>query len=364
METSWETSNQSYQGEFILLGVADRPRLEMLLFALVLVCYMMTLLGNTTIIVVLSLDAGLHTPMYFFLSNLSFLDLCFTISLGPHMLVNFWRKSKTITYDGCVAELYISLALGSTECALLAVISYDRYAAICHPLRYTSIMSHSLCFTMAAFSWISGFSNSVIHTVMILRLPLCGWNQVDHLFCELPAFLKLACVDASLNEIVVIFSTSVLFLLIPVSLITISYGYIAAAVLRIRSAEGRKRAFNTCSSHLMVVWLFYGTAIFNYFQPLSISSRDRRKMISLFYTFVTTMLNPLIYTLRNKDVHKALQRLIKNRFLGGLHTCNNIRTKSIIQDCISSLQDPKIKQFIFNLLDMNYVYTTLCYIKK
>ncbi|XP_013923649.1 PREDICTED: olfactory receptor 2G3-like [Thamnophis sirtalis] len=245
----------------------------MLLFALVLVCYMMTLLGNTTIIVVSRLDPGLHTPMYFFLSNLSFLDICFTTSLGPHMLLNFWRKSKTITYGGCVAELYISLALGSIECILLAVMAYDRYAAICHPLHYTTIMSHSLCFTMAAISWISGFSNSLVHTVMILRLPLCGRNQVDHFFCELPAFLQLACVDTSLNE-VVMFSTSVLFLLVPVSLITVSYGYIAAAVLRIHSAKGRKRAFNTCSSHLMVVWLFYGTAIFNYFQPLSISSRD------------------------------------------------------------------------------------------
>ncbi|XP_034277587.1 olfactory receptor 2G3-like [Pantherophis guttatus] len=312
MKTSWETSNQSYQGEFILLGVADRPCLEMLLFALVLVCYMMTLLGNTTIIVVSRLDPGLHTPMYFFLSNLSFIDLCFTTSLGPHMLVNFWRKSKTITYGGCVAELYNSLALGSTECTLLAVMAYDRYAAICHPLRYIMIMSHSLCFMMAATSWISGFGVSLLHTVMTLRLPLCGQNRVDHFFCELPAFLQLACVDTSLNE-VVIFSTSVLFLLIPVSLIMVSYGYIAAAVVRIRSAEGRKKAFNTCSSHLMVVWLFYGTAIFNYFQPLSISSRDRRKMISLFYTFVTTMLNPLIYTLRNKEVHKALHRLIKKK---------------------------------------------------
>ncbi|XP_013923647.1 PREDICTED: olfactory receptor 2G3-like [Thamnophis sirtalis] len=309
-ETSWETSNQSNQGEFILLGVADRPRLEKLLFALVLVCYMMTLLGNITIIVVSRLDPGLHTPMYFFLINLSLIDICFTTSLGPHMLVNFWRKSKTITYGGCVAELYNSLALGSTECTLLAVMAYDRYAAICHPLRYTLIMSQTLCFMMAAVSWIIGFSLSLVYTVMILRLPFCGQNHLDHFFCELPAILKLACVDTSLNEAVML-SGSVVFLLAPVSLITVSYGYIAAVVLRIHSAKGRKRAFNTCSSHLMVVWLFYGTAIFNYFQPLSISSRDRRKMISLFYTFVTTMLNPLIYTLRNKEVHKALHRLMK-----------------------------------------------------
>ncbi|XP_032064826.1 olfactory receptor 2G3-like [Thamnophis elegans] len=311
-ETSWETSNQSNQGEFILLGVADRPRLEMLLFALVLACYLMTLLGNTTIIVTSRLDPGLHTPMYFFLSNLSFLDLCFTTSLGPHVLVNFSRKSKAIPYGACVAEMYISLALGCTECILLAAMAYDRYAAICHPLRYTLIMSQSLCFMMTAVSWVSGFSLSLVYTVMILRLPFCGRNHLDHFFCELPAILKLACVDTSLNEALML-SGSVVFLLAPVSLITVSYGYIAAAVLRIHSAEARKRAFNTCSSHLMVVWLFYGTAIFNYIQPLSISSSDQRKMISLFYTFVTPMLNPLIYTLRNKEVHKALHRLIKKK---------------------------------------------------
>ncbi|KAM6472723.1 olfactory receptor 2G3-like [Liasis olivaceus] len=309
-ETSWEESNQSYQGEFILLGVADRPRLEMLLFALVLACYLMTLLGNTTIIIVSWLDPHLHTPMYFFLSNLSFLDLCFTTSLGPQMLVNFWRKSKTISYSACVAELYISLALGSTECILLAVMAYDRYAAVCHPLRYTTIMSLSICFRMATVSWVSGFSNSLIQTVMTLRLPLCGRNRVDHFFCEVPAFLKLACADTSLNE-AVLFSASVVFLLLPLGLIIISYGYIAAAVLKIRSAEGRWKAFNTCASHLMVVSLFYGTAIFSYLQSPSNYSRDRGKMISLFYTFVTTMLNPLIYTLRNKEVHQALRRVRK-----------------------------------------------------
>ncbi|XP_007431372.1 olfactory receptor 2G3-like [Python bivittatus] len=307
---SWKEINQSYQGEFILLGVADRPRLEMFLFVFVLACYLMTLLGNTTIIVVSRLDPHLHTPMYFFLSNLSFLDLCFTTSLGPQMLVNFWRKSKTITYGACVVELYISFALGSTECILLAVMAYDRYAAVCHPLPYAVLMNQSLCFTMAAVSWMSGFSTSVIETVMTVRLPRCGQNQVDHFFCEVPALLKLACVDTTLNE-AVLFVSSVIFLVIPLGLIIISYGYIAASVLRIHSAEGRQKSFNTCASHLMVVSLFYGTAIFSYLQPPSNYSRDRGKMISLFYTFVTTMLNPLIYTLRNKEVQKALRRIMK-----------------------------------------------------
>ncbi|XP_034277580.1 putative olfactory receptor 2B8 [Pantherophis guttatus] len=307
---SWKESSQSYHGEFILLGVADRPYLEMLLFGLVLTCYMITLLGNTTIIIVSRLDPHLHIPMYFFLSNLSFLDLCYTTSLGPHMLMNFWRKNKTITYGACVAELYISLALGSTECILLAVMAYDRYAAICHPLRYTTIMSQSLCFSLATVSWGSGFSNSVIQTVMTLSLPRCGQNQIDHFFCEVPALIKLACVDTSFYE-AELFASSVVFLLLPLGLITVSYSYIVAAVLRIRSAEGKSKAFNTCASHLMVVSLFYGSAISSYLQSPSNYSRDQGKMISLFYTFVTPMLNPLIYTLRNKEIQKAIQRIIK-----------------------------------------------------
>ncbi|XP_053234990.1 olfactory receptor 2G3-like [Podarcis raffonei] len=309
-EGLWEEGNQSYQGEFILLGVADRPRLEMFLFAIILTCYMMTLLGNTTIIVVSRLDPHLHTPMYFFLSNLSFLDLCFTTSLGPQMLVSFWRKKKSISYGGCVAELHISLALGSTECVLLAVMAYDRYAAVCHPLRYTTIMSHSLCFKMAAIAWLFGFSNSLVHTVMTVQLPRCGENRIDHFFCEVPALIKLACVDTSFNEALLV-AFSAVFLIVPLGLIMVSYSYIVVAVLRIRSAENRQKAFNTCASHLIVVSLFYGTAIFSYVQPASNYSRDQGKMVSLFYTFVVTMLNPLIYTLRNKEVDKALRRLTK-----------------------------------------------------
>nr|XP_034954407.1 olfactory receptor 2G3-like [Zootoca vivipara] len=306
----WEEGNHSYQGEFILLGVADRPRLEMLLFAILLPCYMMALLGNTTIIMVSWVDPRLHTPMYFFLSNLSFLDLSFTTSVGPQMLVNLWQKSKTISYSACVAQLYIFHALGSTECILLVAMAYDRYAAICHPLRYSALMSQSLCFKMAAVSWISGLTTSLVETVMTLRLPRCGENRVDHFFCEVPALIKLACVDTSLNE-AVLFASAVAFLVIPLGLIMVSYGYIAVATLAIRSVEGKRKALNTCASHLIVVSLFFGTALFTYLQPLSNNAHNQAKMASLFYTFVTTMLNPLIYTLRNKEVHKALRRLTK-----------------------------------------------------
>ncbi|XP_005312387.2 putative olfactory receptor 2B3 [Chrysemys picta bellii] len=305
--------NGSSQWEFILLGVSDQPRLEMLLFVVFLVLYVLNLVGNLAIIVVLWLEPCLHTPMYFFLSNLSFLDLCYTTSTVPQMLVNFRSTHKSITWAGCVAQLYIFLSLGCTECLLLAVMAYDRYVAICQPLHYTIVMSRRLCLQMAVTVWLSGFSNSMLQTVLTVRLPRCGRNRVNHFFCEVPTLLKLACVDTSTIE-AELFAVSAIFLLVPLGLILVSYGYIVAAVLRIRSAQGRLKAFNTCASHLAVVSLFYGTAIFMYLQPPSSYSQDRGKMVSLFYGIIAPMLNSLIYTLRNKDVHGALRRVLGRLF--------------------------------------------------
>nr|XP_032638000.1 putative olfactory receptor 2B8 [Chelonoidis abingdonii] len=302
---SREDGNQSSLGEFILLGVSDRPQLELLLFVLILISYTITLLGNTTIIMVSWLDPHLHTPMYFFLSNLSFLDLCYTTSVGPQMLLNFRRSHKSISWAGCVAQLYISLSLGCTECLLLAIMAYDRYAAICQPLRYTAIMSLRFCLQLAATSWLCGFGNSMLQTILTLRLPRCGRNQIDNLFCEVPALLKLACIDTSANEAKLL-AGAVIFLLVPLGFILMSYVYIGTAVLKIHSAKGRFKAFNTCASHLVVVSLFYGTGISMYLQPPSSYSQQRGKIVSLFYTMVTPMLNPFIYTLRNKEVHGAL----------------------------------------------------------
>ncbi|CAM5157661.1 unnamed protein product [Eretmochelys imbricata] len=304
-----EDGNQSSLGEFILLGVSDWPQLELLLFVFILICYTMTLLGNTTVIVVSWRDPHLHTPMYFFLSNLSFLDLCYTTSIGPQMLVNFRSTCKSISWAGCVAQLYISLSLGGTECLLLAVMAYDRYTAICQPLHYTIIMSRRLCLQLAATSWLCGFGNSILQTILTLQLPRCGRNQIEHFFCEVPALLKLACVDTSANEAEVL-ASGVILLLVPLGVILVSYGYISTTVLKIHSAQGRLKAFNTCTSHLAVVSLFYGTAISMYLQPPSSYSQARGKMVSLFYTMVTPMLNPLIYTLRNKEVHRALWRAL------------------------------------------------------
>lgn len=301
--------NESIPLEFILLGFSERPWLEFPLFVVFFISYIVTIFGNLTIILVSRLDSRLHTPMYFFLTNLSLLDLCYTTSTVPQMLVNLYSARKVISYGGCVAQLFIFLALGSTECLLLAVMSFDRFVAICRPLHYSVIMHQRLCLQLAAASWISGFSNSVLQSSLTLQMPLCGHKEVDHFFCEVPALLKLSCVDTTANE-AELFFISVLFLLIPVTLILISYAFIVQAVLRIQSAEGRRKAFGTCGSHLIVVSLFYGTAIYMYLQPPSPASKDRGKMVSLFYGIITPMLNPLIYTLRNKDVKGAFRRLI------------------------------------------------------
>uniref|UniRef100_A0A8C5L4T8 Olfactory receptor n=1 Tax=Jaculus jaculus TaxID=51337 RepID=A0A8C5L4T8_JACJA len=301
--------NGSALSGFLLIGFSDRPQLELVLFGLILFLYLMTLLGNTTIILVSLVDSKLHTPMYFFLSHLSFLDLCFTSSIIPQLLINLGGSDKSITYSGCVAQLYVSLALGSTECVLLAVMSYDRYVAVCRPLHYTFVMRPRLCHILATMAWLSGVATTLVQSTLTLKLPFCGHHLVDHFFCEVPVLLKLACVDTTFNQ-AELFVASVIFLIVPVSLILVSYGCIVQAVLKIKSAAGRQKAFGTCSSHLMVVIIFYGTIIFMYLQPAKSRSKDQGKFVSLFYTVVTPMLNPLIYTLRNKEVKAALRKIM------------------------------------------------------
>ncbi|XP_004705884.2 olfactory receptor 15 isoform X1 [Echinops telfairi] len=309
------TSNSSTDA-FILLGVSDHPQLEIIFFVVILISYLMTLVGNATIILLSHLDARLHTPMYFFLSNLSSLDLAFTTSSVPQMLINLWGPDKTISYGGCVTQLYVFLWLGATECILLVVMAFDRYVAVCRPLHYTTIMNPRLCWLLAAIAWLGGLGNSVIQSTFTLQLPLCGHRKVDNFLCEVPAMIKLACGDTSLNE-AVLNGVCTFFTVVPLSIILISYCYIAQAVLKISSAEGRRKAFNTCFSHLVVVCLFYGSAIYAYLLPAKTSNQDQGKFISLFYSVVTPMVNPLIYTLRNKEVKGALRRLLgKGREVG------------------------------------------------
>ena len=302
-------ANESPLKEFVLLGFSDKPWLQKPLFVLLLISYTTTIFGNVSVMMVCILDLKLHTPMYFFLTNLSILDLCYTTSTVPHILTNISHNKKTISYAGCVAQLITFLALGATECLLLAVMSFDRYVAICRPLHYVVIMNPWFCLRMIAFSWFTGFSNSVLQSSLTLNMPRCGHQEVDHFFCEVPALLKLSCADTK-PIVAELFFFSVLILLIPVTLILISYGFIAQAVLRIKSAEGRRKAFGTCGSHMVVVSLFFGTSIYMYLQPPSSTSKDWGKIVSLFYGIFTPMLNPLIYSLRNKDMKEAFKRLM------------------------------------------------------
>ncbi|KAM9253378.1 olfactory receptor 2C3-like [Dugong dugon] len=307
--------NVSSTEVFILLGLSTRPSLEPVLFILVSIFYMVSTVGNSVIILVSCMDVRLHTTMYFFLTNLSFLDISLTTSIVPQLLVNLWGPQKTISCGGCVAQFYISHWLGATECVLLAIMSYDRYAAICRPLHYTVIMHSQLCIGLAFASWLAGLITSMVGSTLTMLLPPCGNNHINHFFCDMPLIMQLAYVDTSLNEIemyLASFSVAVL----PLGLILVSYGHIAQAVLKIRSAEGRRKAFNTCSSHVAVISLFYRSIIFMYLQPAKSTSHEQGKFIALFYTVVTPVLNPVIYTLRNKDVKRALSQILLENCCG------------------------------------------------
>ncbi|VTJ67486.1 Hypothetical predicted protein [Marmota monax] len=247
--------------------------------------------------------------MYFFLTNLSFLDICYTSTNVPQMLSNMVGRRRTIPFSSCATQMYFSLSFGMIECVLLGVMAYDRYVAICHPLHYTVIMDRNTCVQLAAISWSSSFLSSMVINVFTLSLPYCGPNVLNHFFCEVPSVLRLACTDTSLTELVV-FIFSIVIVFIPFLLIVVSYAQILLSVLRMRSASGRYKALSTCASHLTVVALFYGTAIFMYMRPQSKSSRAGGKVIAVFYTVVTPMLNPLIYSLRNQDVKGALRRAV------------------------------------------------------
>uniref|UniRef100_A0A8C3YI02 Olfactory receptor n=1 Tax=Catagonus wagneri TaxID=51154 RepID=A0A8C3YI02_9CETA len=309
-------TNESTQENFVLLGFSDRPHLERILFVIILIAYLLTLVGNTAIILVFRLDPHLHTPMYFFLTHLSFLDLSFTTSSIPQLLYNLSGPDKTISYTGCAIQLFLFLGLGGVECLLLAVMAYDRFVAICKPLRYMVIMSPRLCLGLVLVSWGCGVANSLAMSPVTLLLPRCGRRSVDHFLCEMPALIRMACVNTAAIEGTV-FVLAVGIVLSPLVFILVSYGYIVRAVLLIQSASGRQKAFNTCGSHLTVVSLFYGNIIYMYMQPGNSSSQDQGKFLTLFYNIVTPLLNPLIYTLRNKEVKGALGRLLLcNREVG------------------------------------------------
>ncbi|XP_006872924.1 PREDICTED: olfactory receptor 2B11-like [Chrysochloris asiatica] len=305
--------NESHPEEFILLGFTDRPWLELPLFIILLMTYPMAMMGNIAIILVSRLDPQLQSPMYFFLTNLSFLDMCYTTSIVPQMLFNLGSSKKTISYMGCAVQLYFFHMMGGTECLLLAIMSFDRFVAICRPLHYTLIMNQQICILLVSIMWLSGMTYAVSEATVTLQLPLCGLNKLDHLLCEIPVLIKIACGEKSVNELT-LFIICIFMLAVPLCLILASYACIGHAVLKIKSSEGRKKAFGTCSSHLIVVFLFYGPGISMYLQPPSSITRDQPKFMALFYGVVTPTLNPFIYTLRNKDVKRALVNLTRRIF--------------------------------------------------
>uniref|UniRef100_A0A8C8ZET2 Olfactory receptor n=1 Tax=Prolemur simus TaxID=1328070 RepID=A0A8C8ZET2_PROSS len=298
--------------EFILAGLSEQPELQLPLFLLFLGIYMATVVGNLGMITLIGLSAHLHTPMYYFLSSLSFIDLCHSTVITPKMLVNFVTEKNIISYSECMAQLYFFSIFAIAECHMLAAMAYDRYVAICRPLLYNVIMSYHLCFRLTVGVYILGIIGSTIHTSFMLRLSLCKTNVINHYFCDLLPLLELSCSSTYINELLVLI-LSAFNILTPVLTIFASYIFIIASILRIRSTEGRCKAFRTCSSHISAVAVFFGSAAFMYLQPSSVSSMDQGKVSSVFYTTVVPMLNPLIYSLRNKDVKLALEKILDGK---------------------------------------------------
>ncbi|XP_039355327.1 olfactory receptor 10A4-like [Mauremys reevesii] len=306
------SGNHTAVTQFFFVALSNILGLRVSLFFLVLVFYLITLVSNIIIITITVVDPALRSPMYFFLRNLSSLEIGYTSSTIPKMLVNFLSEDTSISFLGCATQMYFFSFLGITECCLLAAMAYDRYVAICYPLRYTAMMSRGVCFQLSAVCWLIGVLVGVGQTTFIFTLPYCGPNRINHFFCDLPPLLKLACADTYRNEVAV-YTITVTFIVVPFLLILVSYIHILHAILSIPSAAGRSKAFSTCSSHLIVVTLFFGSGIVTYLRPKSSYSLNTDKLLSLFYSVVSPMLNPLIYSLRNKEVKEALRRVMARK---------------------------------------------------
>ncbi|XP_004590064.2 olfactory receptor 2D3-like [Ochotona princeps] len=302
--------NQTHLTEFILVGLSSNHQTQILLFVVFLIIYLLTVSGNLLIIFLIYVDSRLHTPMYFFLKNLSFTDLCFSTTIVPQMLLHFLVIRKAISFIGCSIQMFFFLIMGCTESSLLAVMSYDRYIAVCKPLHYSTIMTHRVCILLVMGSWASGVIVSLVDTTFTLDLSYQGLNVINHYFCEPPALLKLASEETYKAEMA-IFAMGVIILLGPVSLILFSYWNIISTVIQIQSGEGRLKVFSTCGSHFIVVVFFYGSTIFTYMQPNARKMNEGDKVISVFYSVITSMMNPFIYSLRNKDVKAACRKLFR-----------------------------------------------------
>ncbi|XP_016066548.1 PREDICTED: olfactory receptor 1J1-like [Miniopterus natalensis] len=304
--------NQSSVSEFLLLGLPIQPGQQGVFFTLFLGMYLTTVLGNLLIILLIRLDSRLHTPMYFFLSHLALTDISFSSVTVPKMLMNMQTQHLSIPYEGCISQTYFFIFFADLDSFLITSMAYDRYAAICHPLQYTTIMSHTICVMLVAGSWVIASACALLHTLLLARLSFCADHIVPHFFCDLGALLKLSCSDTFLNQLV-IFTAGLTVIMLPFLCILVSYGHIGATILRVPSTKGICKALSTCGSHLLVVTLYYGAIIGLYFLPSSNNTRDHNIIASLMYTVVTPMLNPFIYSLRNKDMKGALRKLLNKK---------------------------------------------------
>ncbi|XP_075824015.1 olfactory receptor 8B3-like [Microtus pennsylvanicus] len=304
------SENVSLVTEFILVGLTDQRDLQIPLFFVFLAMYIVTAFGNLCLIILIVLNSHLHTPMYFFLFNLSFIDLCYSTVFTPKMLMNFILSKNVISYMGCLTQLFFFCFFVISECYVLTTMAYDRYVAICNPLLYAVVMSPKLCLNLMLCTYAMAFSGAMAHTGCVMRLTFCDANTINHYFCDILPVMQLSCTSTYVNELVVFIVVGI-NIIVPSITIFISYGFILSSIFRINSAEGRSKAFSTCSSHIIAVSLFFGSGAFMYLKPSSSSSMDQGKTSSVFYTNVVPMMNPLIYSLRNKDVKMALRKTLR-----------------------------------------------------
>ncbi|XP_001379665.2 olfactory receptor 8D1 [Monodelphis domestica] len=303
--------NHSMVTNFILMGLTDQPELQLPLFILFLEIYIISIVGNMGLLLLIRISSQLHTPMYYFLSNLSFIDLCYSSVITPKMLVSFVSEQNIISYSGCLTQFFFFCTFGIADCYMLTAMAYDRYVAICCPLLYNSTMSQTLCSMLVVGVYTMGIFGAITHTSCLARLSFCGNNVISHYYCDIPPLLKLSCSSTYINELLVMFLVVVNSLVTTLPIL-ISYAFILSNILSIHSSKGRSKAFSTCGSHLASVAVLYGSVIFMYCQPSSSSNITQQKVSSVIYTTVIPMLNPLIYSLRNKDVKDALKKIRKD----------------------------------------------------
>ncbi|KAM3824011.1 olfactory receptor 4E1-like [Vipera latastei] len=308
MTSNWTSPIQNWTSvtEFVLVGLSNNPETQQVLFAIFLVIYLLILAGNILIMITIMLDQNLHTPMYFFLSNLSFIDICHSTVTVPKMLADFLSTEKTISFGGCIAQMFFLHLFACTEIFLLTVMAYDRYVAICNPMHYLNVMNHKVCLLLAGTIWVGGTIHSLALIGMTIRLPYCGPKVVDNFFCDVPPVIKLACTDTYVIEVLIVSNSGLISVVCFVVLVA-SYGVILVS-LRTRLVAGQHKALSTCAAHLTVVTLFLGHCIFIYSRPSTSFAED--KVVSVFFTAVTPLLNPIIYTLRNEDMKLALNKLL------------------------------------------------------